>query len=119
MGVVLVSVGFESSSPNRKPVVLLLSSRPISARYVRDRVTGIEYRLSLERERERALSVTGFASARENITVWCETEVTAGTLRFARIVWQKKVDLGKLKMEGEEQDGGGGKRAEEEELGIK
>jgi hypothetical protein len=45
VGVVLVSV-FESSSPNRKPVVLLLSSSPMS-KYVRDLVTGIEYRLSL------------------------------------------------------------------------
>lgn len=48
VGVVL-SAGFESSSPKRKPVVLLLSSSPISAKYVRDRVTGIEYRLSLEK----------------------------------------------------------------------
>jgi hypothetical protein len=49
VGVVLVSAEFESSSPNRKPVVLLLSSRPMSAKYVRDRVTGIEYRLRLEK----------------------------------------------------------------------
>jgi hypothetical protein len=42
VGVVLVSVVVESSSPNRKPVVLLLSSRPMSVKYVRDRVTGIE-----------------------------------------------------------------------------
>jgi hypothetical protein len=32
VGVVLVSAEFESSSPNRKPVVLLLSSRPMSVK---------------------------------------------------------------------------------------
>ena len=42
VGVVLFSPEFESSSPKRKPVVLLLSSKPMSLKYVRDRVTGME-----------------------------------------------------------------------------